>query len=348
MHSRLHDVRPPFPRPLRERLVLALGVLTLLGLTPIVGHHLSLGAALPLQDAESLGAVCLVALHILLAPVHGVFHLLLGAGILYAVADRFRAWRRMRAAMGTLRRCRAPLPGRLLRAARSSGIGADRIECVPGLANPAFTAGLICPRMYFSTELVELLDDVQLHAVIAHEAVHLRRRDPLRLTVLRFFGCAMFWLPALRRIVDDIADQTEFTADDAAGRHDPLALAAALLAVARFAAPQPAGTANLVTLDLLEARVRRLAGEPVEEAIHVTRRSVAAAVGVLLLAWSSGAIMAHPLPDASEQSAHNHGYHSNCREHAGPAVLHLFCSHYLPGSGRDCDHSLHRRQHSQG
>lgn len=329
----------------RERLVLGLAVLTLLAFTPVVGHHLAVATALPLQDVHSVGAICLVALHILLAPVHGVFHLLLAAGLLYAIGDRFLAWRRMRAVMSALRRCRAPIPVRLLRAANTAQLPPGALECVTGLANPAFAAGLFRPRIYIALELVERLDDLQLQAVVAHEAAHLRRRDPLRLTVLRFFGCVMFWLPALRRIVEDIADQAEFAADDAGSERDPLAMAAALLAVARFSSGKVVpSAANLLTPDLLEVRIRRLAGQQLDPPTHVTRRSVTAAVCMLLLAWSSGAVMAHPLPETAPQSALTHGDHSNCRDHAGPAFFHLLCRHYLPG-GADCDHSLHVTAH---
>lgn len=53
-------------------------------------------------QVERIGAVCLVALHLALAPVHGVIHVLLAAGLAYAVFDRVRAGVRLREGMASL------------------------------------------------------------------------------------------------------------------------------------------------------------------------------------------------------------------------------------------------------
>ena len=70
---------------------------------------------------------------------------------------------------------------------------------VSGLPNPAFTVGWFHPMVYVAAELAEWLTSDELAAVLAHERAHLGRRDPLRLSVLRFLGRTLFWLPALHR-----------------------------------------------------------------------------------------------------------------------------------------------------
>lgn len=59
-----------------HRLLLAIGVLTLLGMSPILGHHLAGGMDRLLVGTDHVGALCLIALHALLQPVHDLFHLL--------------------------------------------------------------------------------------------------------------------------------------------------------------------------------------------------------------------------------------------------------------------------------
>ena len=54
-------------------------------------------------------------------------------------------------------------------------VASDEVLC--------FCIGLLRPRIVVSTGLVELLDQAELEAVLAHEASHQRRRDPMRLMV---------------------------------------------------------------------------------------------------------------------------------------------------------------------
>jgi hypothetical protein len=63
--------------------------------------------------------------------------------------------------------------------------------------------------------------------------------------------------------------------------------------------------------------VRRLAGQHVPPGTHVTRRSLVAAVAMLLLVWTTGTVMAHPMPT-------EHGHSTHC-DHSSAAWTHLFC-----------------------
>ena len=91
----------------------------------------------------------------------------------------------------------------------------------------AFCTGLLRPRIHVSRGALALLEADQLDAVIAHEAHHARRRDPLRIFVARVLGEALFFLPVLRRLSAGYAALAELAADEAAvrqsGRREPLA-----------------------------------------------------------------------------------------------------------------------------
>jgi Zn-dependent protease with chaperone function len=324
--------RPPAATVRREQahrrsILLGLSVLLLLGMSPLLGHHLPFGFDQALEGRDHLWALCLIALHAILAPVHAGFHALFVAGLAYAGWDRFRAWRslgRALAPFGAL----PPEPGSAIwRAAAAAGVDRNRVLVVPGLPSPAFTAGWLRPRVYVAAAVVERLSGEELAAVLAHEGSHVRRRDPLRLSVLRFLACTLFWLPALRRLATDIAAEGEVRADDLAAERHGLALASALV---RLAAWEPAAETLGVGFtggDLLERRVLRLTGEEIAPKSHVTRRSLAGATAALLLAGLAGAVVAHPMPD---------GHDAHCDGHARAAVFHLFCDACMHDASAYC------------
>lgn len=323
----------------RRLLLLAIASLLLLSTSPVVGHHLPLNADVVLAGIDHLGTLCVTALHLLLAPVHYGFKILIAVGLLYAVWDRARAWRRMRKVLGAVE-AEIPVPGDTYwRAATEAGLDPRRLRIVTGLPSPAFTAGLLSPRVYVAWALAERLTADELVAVLAHEGAHARRRDPLRLSGLRALGFTLFWIPALRWLADDMADEAEVIADDAAAAGRPLILAQAILALAQW--PEAKYSASEVGFnrpDLLDRRIRRLAGEETPLRSHVTRRSLMGAAIALALVWSSGVLMAHPLPAASSIAHERH-----CDHRGELAIAHLFClGSPFASAPADCPHQHHR------
>jgi len=117
----------------------------------------------------------------------------------------------------------------------------------------AFCSGLWRPRVYVSRGTLDLLAPDQLAAVVAHEAHHARRRDPLRLFVARALGEGLFFLPALGRLADRYAALAELAADEAAvSRGGPRPLAGALLAFDQ--------TPNAAVVGIAPERVDHLLG----------------------------------------------------------------------------------------
>jgi hypothetical protein len=143
---------------------------------------------------------------------------------------------------------------RQLHAGRRFERGLELLGPVPGVARAhvvdddapqAFCIGLLAPRIYVSRATLELLADDEHAAVLAHEAHHARRRDPLRLLVARALAEGLFFLPAVRRLPERYAALAELAADDAAagGRGGRRALASALLAFDEHPSPGAVGIA---------------------------------------------------------------------------------------------------------
>lgn len=334
----------------RRAVVLGIAILIVFSTLPVFGHHLAGRADELLVGRDHVGAFCLVALHMLLAPVHGAFHLLLIAGLSYAIFSRARAALRLRWSLRLLA-ARAPRAGdAIARAAELAGLELTRVRVLHRSPVPAFTAGWRRPIVYVDGQLGTRIPADELAAVLAHEAAHVAHRDPFRLSLLRFLAHVLFWVPALRRIADDAADEMEVAADDHAaraaasfardgeGRPGPLVLASAILSLANVHAPTGRGTVNARMIgaigfhrqDLLERRVRRLAGEEVAFGTHLTRRSVSGATAALAAVWISGLMMAHPLPASTSAMEH-------CEHHHRFALTHLLCRGEHPN--QPCAHT---------
>jgi BlaR1 peptidase M56 len=314
----------------RRLLLLGLAVLLVLSLSPVLGHHI-VGAVdwLP-ATLQHLGPICLVALHHLLAPIHGVFHVLLALGVTYAVIERSRAAWRHRGTMKTLWLSPVERGSALARAVAHVGFEAARVHVVEGSPNPAFTSGWWRPQIYIAASLPLQLNTDELEAVLLHEMSHVLRRDPLRQFAWRTMAAILFWLPAIRRLVDELAIEAEIQADDYAARVRPLPLASAILRMSGVpsAALEPA--VGFQRRDLVQRRVLRLAGEPTPVGFRVPRRSIVGAATMLLAVWASGVMALHPLLPAAHDASH-------CAHEGAAQWRHLFCAH-AGAAGERCLH----------
>ncbi len=333
----------------RRAILIGIGALITMSTSPVFGHHLLSGTGQVFIGRDHIVGICLIALHELLAPVHFGFHVVLALGLGYATFDRLRAMQAARMTLGALD-ATVPSDGSpIMRAAAVVGLSRKDLCVIAGLPTPAFTAGWWRPRVYVAAEITELLDQPHLIAVLAHEAEHLRRRDPLRLSVLRFLACTLFYLPTFRRLADDAADEAEIIADDAAVRGHPLVLAQTLVLLATAwsggAGRRPHAVRSSVSafavgfqhVGLIDRRVRRLVGEDVPIRTHVTMRSLVSAVALLVAIAVSGIVMAHPLAAQEVDVPHGMAERSthampervkdraHCRHDGELAIAHLFC-----------------------
>jgi Zn-dependent protease with chaperone function len=166
--------------------------------------------------------------------------------------------------------------------------GADGSVLVANDPEPrAFCAGYLRPRVFVSSGALARLSRTELEAIVAHERHHLRRRDPLRLLIVRVLADALFFLPAIRRLGDRYGALAEVAADEAAVRvAGPGGLASALLAFnAGPGAEIVVGVAPERVDHLLGARPRwELPASLVVAALVTLAGFAAAIVAVLALA----------------------------------------------------------------
>jgi hypothetical protein len=127
---------------------------------------------------------------------------------------------------------------------------------------PLATVGLLRPRVVVGGDLRDALDPAALAAALAHERVHVRHRDPLRIWLAQIATDLQWPSPSARRRFEhwlaalELARDEEARLDGASGED----LAAAVVAVARMPRHHPgAAMAGLTGAETsLASRVHRL------------------------------------------------------------------------------------------
>ncbi len=110
-----------------------------------------------------------------------------------------------------------PIPADLAARLRPLGL-AGRLRLCDHHRQFAFCHGLLSPKVCISRGLLQALDADALHAVLAHEAHHLRRRDPLRSVLSAVLAAAAFPLPVVADLRRVYLAAREIEADQAAAR----------------------------------------------------------------------------------------------------------------------------------
>jgi hypothetical protein len=171
--------------------------------------------------------------------------------------------------------------------------GLRRASAVPTAA----TFGLLRPRMVIAPEFSRVIDDASRDAVTAHEAAHVRHRDPLRLWAAQF-ATDLQWpgRGAITRFAQ-WRHALELARDEEIRRQgvDGADLAAAVIVALRFSSITPSGGVSIVGgHEGVRDRIRRLlAPLPAIEDESPQPRSVRAAtiagpLGAAILGASFG------------------------------------------------------------
>lgn len=258
--------------------------------------------------------------------LHGLPVLAVLGGFAYAIVRRTRLVRRGWSIVGQLP-LRSPLPGEPIYAVASRHGALHHTRIIRAAsANPAFTAGLLRPRMYLAEPLLENLSEPELEAVLLHELHHCRRRDPLRGILAAAVGDVFFWIPLVRDAIDSFRVRTEFAADDAARRVGDLVLAEAILKTATIGSGAVPATSAFAAPELIERRVERLLGDTSAEVLPPPS-SRALAISALAI----GAFWLLGVASSASHAAHVHAFEEVCPHAHEHGVLHASAAdHAMP------------------
>jgi Zn-dependent protease with chaperone function len=240
-------------------------------------RHPVAGGVIVLQAVYSAGmAIC--PRMTMTACLAAAIVVVLGASVT-AVAAR-AAWLAASAARAVAALPRAAPPVALAGAARRAGI--RRIRCLAGTGAAAFCAGLLAPAVYVTAGATSALGPGELAAVLAHEAAHAGRRDPLRRLAARAAADVLFYLPLVRWWSRRQAETAELRADRAAvGYAGRPAVASALLRVQDAGALAAAAAYGGGS----EARVAQLLGDDLPARRPSAAVVILSAAGLVAAVW---------------------------------------------------------------
>jgi beta-lactamase regulating signal transducer with metallopeptidase domain len=217
-------------------LVAAMPGIAFLALTPEMIHTfdpraMRSGAC----TAHCYSLICILAVSVGIATVH--------------------TWQRSRTASQLMKIAQQP-SARLARFAKNLGIAALEL---PTDTPICMMAGILKPRVLLARGALARLSDEELHAALAHERAHLRRRETFREGIAAFLNrCTILPVPSALKLY---RNTREFAADREAAREvAPLTLAGVLLSFARFELGQPA--VQLAEKTNLRDRVSLLLNSP--------------------------------------------------------------------------------------
>ena len=268
----------PSNRPF-QRLELALGAI---GLTAASLAFIVAMDAVQFHVAAFLRCAC----HARLSDLGVEEWVFITLGIIDVIVIARAAWsalRQLRAHYAFLRRL--PVVARV-------EIDGEPLRVVPARAPHAFCAGLLRPAVYVSEGLLRDSADAELRAIVAHEAHHRRRRDPLRLLLARIVSDAFRPLGPLATLPERHRALTDLAADAAAVRvlGDVGPVASALVRFDDMHAEAGGGVAP----ERVDQLVRRAPPQSVAPWLLVAAALglagiVALAVPMVILGW-------HPVP----------------------------------------------------
>jgi hypothetical protein len=155
---------------------------------------------------------------------------------------------------------------------------------------PAATFGLLRPRAFISPILATVVDSHAVAAALAHEAAHVRHRDPLRIWLAQFVTDLQWPSPVAPRRFRAWLCALELARDDEARVNgvDGADLAAAIVAAARLSAVARPMAALIGDEATLRLRIERLlCAAPPSDAVANTHAIAALRVAALALALAA-------------------------------------------------------------
>ena len=96
---------------------------------------------------------------------------------------------------------------------RNYDLGKQALEVIRSDEPIALTYGMIRPKIVLSTELVSLLSEEELRAVIYHETFHQQHRDPLKKFIITLLVHALWFVPMLKWVSSHYHTLREIAAD---------------------------------------------------------------------------------------------------------------------------------------
>jgi bla regulator protein BlaR1 len=203
-------------------------------------------------------------------PMPAIFPVIWFCGVTIGVLFWVRWWVSIQAARRSARPLNLHLPVPVLSSP-------SRLE--PGIF------GILKPVLLLPEGIADRLTSGQLHAVIAHELCHVRRRDNLTAAVHMVVETIFWFHPLLWWIRARLVEERERACDEEVVKlSDPREYAEGILNVCKFYLESPLVCASGVTGSDLKKRIEKITACDVAHGLDLSRKTLLAIAGAVLVA----------------------------------------------------------------
>ena len=156
--------------------------------------------------------------------------------------------------------------------------------------------GVLRPRLVWPAGISVNLDDEQLHAILAHEVIHVRRRDNLAFAVHMAVEVIFWFHPLVWWMGTRLVEERELACDEEVLHmgNPPQAYAESLLHACRFCVESPLACAAGVTGADLRMRVVRIMTHPATRMLRFRGKLLLVAAGLTGLSVPLAFGLMHP------------------------------------------------------
>jgi bla regulator protein blaR1 len=167
--------------------------------------------------------------------------------------------------------------------------------------------GIVRPVLLWPRDIDTRLDDAQVHAILAHELAHVRRRDNLTATAHMLVEAVFWFHPLVWWIGSRLVDERERACDEEVLRlgSEPHVYAESILKTCQFYVESPLSCVPGVTGSDLKKRIERIMAHRHGTTLGTWGKSLLVSTAVMTLAApvAIGALTVAPRPDALELAA---------------------------------------------
>jgi len=167
--------------------------------------------------------------------------------------------------------------------------------------------GVVRPVLLWPRDIDTRLDDAQVHAILAHELAHVRRRDNLTATAHMLVEAVFWFHPLVWWIGTRLVDERERACDEEVVRlgHEPHVYAESILKTCQFYVESPLSCVPGVTGSDLKKRIERIMAHRHGTTLGTWGKSLLVSTAVMTLAApvAIGALTVAPRPDTLELTA---------------------------------------------
>lgn len=180
---------------------------------------------------------------------------------------------------------------KLKAAIKALGLDGARVVEINNAESIVFCFGFWRPKICISRALVDMLDEIELKAVLKHEAQHMNSYEPFKILIIKYFGSIFYFLPILKNSLKRYVTLSELAADEKASKNslERSGLAGAILKISEREEYRilKSGSSLSFFSSTIEDRVNRLSNEAYTPEFNLFDKSlIIGSLGLIIVSFA--------------------------------------------------------------